>query len=100
MRVKLLLSWDIIAGHEQEYFEFIIREFIPGVQQMGFTLTDAWATVYGDQPQIMVGAVSENRELLDEMLSSTDWKDLYLKLSGLVENYHQKIVPATDAFQF
>jgi hypothetical protein len=97
---KLILSWDILPGHEQEYFEFVIREFIPGVQRLGFTLTDAWATVFGGQPQIMVGAISENRQRLEELLLTTEWKDLYLKLSGLVENYHQKIVPAREGFQF
>ncbi|MGB8252800.1 MAG: hypothetical protein WCF08_06265 [Anaerolineaceae bacterium] len=100
MPAKLILSWDILPGHEQEYFEFVIREFIPGVQKLGFALTDAWATVFGEQPQIMVGAVSENRDHLDEMLQSSEWRDLYLKLSGLIENYHQKIVIARDGFQF
>ncbi len=100
MPAKLILSWDILPGHEQEYFEFVIREFIPGVQRLGFTLTDAWATVFGEQPQIMVGAVSDDRQKLDEMLQSSEWRDLYLKLSGLVENYHQKIVTAREGFQF
>ena len=50
------MTWDIAPEHEQEYFEFVVREFIPGVQRLGFELSDAWATVYGDQPQILVGA--------------------------------------------
>jgi len=49
--VKLIISWDIVQDREQEYFEFVIREFIPGVQRLGFELSDAWATVYGSQPQ-------------------------------------------------
>ena len=40
MPVKLLMSWDIAPEHEQEYFEFVVREFIPGVQRMGFELSD------------------------------------------------------------
>ena len=46
MAVKLLMTWDIKPEHEQEYFEFVIREFIPGIQRLGAELTDAWATVY------------------------------------------------------
>ena len=57
MAVKLIMTWDITPDREQEYFEFVIREFIPGVQRLGFELSDAWATVYGSQPQILVGAV-------------------------------------------
>ncbi|MEW6650862.1 MAG: hypothetical protein AB1453_11825, partial [Chloroflexota bacterium] len=60
MSVKLLMSWDIAPDREQEYFEFVVREFIPGVQRMGFELSDAWATVFGNQPQILVGAVVPN----------------------------------------
>jgi hypothetical protein len=55
MAVKLIMSWDIQPEREQEYFEFVVREFIPGVQRLGFELSDAWATVFGSEPQILVG---------------------------------------------
>ncbi|MBN2258670.1 MAG: hypothetical protein JW704_12790 [Anaerolineaceae bacterium] len=100
MPAKLILTWDILPGHEQEYFEFVVREFIPGVQKLGFNLTDAWATVFGRQPQIMVGAVSENRQRLDDLLQTSEWAALQVKLAGLIENYQQKIVIAKDGFQF
>jgi hypothetical protein len=100
MPAKLILSWDILPGREQEYFEFVVREFIPGVQRLGFDLTDAWATVFGGQPQIMVGAVSDTRQHLKEMLDTPEWLDLQLKLAALIENYQQKIVTAKDGFQF
>jgi hypothetical protein len=51
--VKLLMTWDILPGREQEYFEFVVRDFIPGVQHMGMEPSDAWYTMYGNQPQIM-----------------------------------------------
>ena len=35
MAVKMLMTWDIIPGREQEYFEFVVRDFIPGVQRLG-----------------------------------------------------------------
>ena len=55
---KLIMTWDINPEHEQEYFEFVVREFLPQVQKFGFQLSDAWVTVYGERPQIMVGADS------------------------------------------
>ncbi len=100
MPAKLILSWDILPGREQEYFEFVVREFIPGVQRLGFTLTDAWATVFGHQPQIMVAAIGDSRQLLEEALEGPEWLDLQLKLAPLIENYQQKIVVAKDGFQF
>jgi len=56
--VKLLMTWDILPGQAQEYFEFIVREFLPGMQKLGVEPTDAWYTAYGDSPQIMVGGVA------------------------------------------
>lgn len=98
--VKLIMTWDITPEHEQEYFEFVIREFIPGVQRLGWELTDAWATVYGEQPQILVGATLANLNRARQMLASPEWAALYNKLMDYVQNYSQKIVPARGVFQF
>ncbi|MBA4384199.1 MAG: hypothetical protein C0410_05640 [Anaerolinea sp.] len=98
-QVKLLMTWDIIPEHEQEYFEFVIRDFIPGVQRLGCELSDAWATVYGDQPQILVGAVIPSLNRARQLISSQAWTDLNLKLLEYVQNYDQKIIPAKTGFQ-
>ena len=97
--VKLILTWDIIPEHEQEYFEFVIREFIPGVQRLGCELSDAWATVYGDQPQILVGGVVSSFNRARQMIHSREWSDLNVKLMEFVQNYKQKIIPAKNSFQ-
>ncbi len=98
--VKLIMTWDILPEHEQEYFEFVIREFIPGIQRLGWELTDAWATVYGNQPQILVGATLPTLNRARQLLASQEWGTLHTKLMDFVENYAQKIVPARSVFQF
>jgi hypothetical protein len=98
--VKLIMTWDIMPEHEQEYFEFVIREFIPGVQRLGWELTDAWATVFGNQPQILVGATLPSLNRARQMLASAEWTSLHSKLLDYIENYTQKIVPARSVFQF
>ena len=35
MKVKLLMNWDIKADRQQEYFEFVVREWVPGMQRLG-----------------------------------------------------------------
>jgi len=97
---KLILSWDIARDHEREYFEFVVREFIPGVQRLGLELTDAWATAYGNQPQIMVGAVGNSIEDVRSVLDSNDWLTLSDRLQAYVRNYKEKVVHSTGGFQF
>lgn len=100
MPVKLIMTWDIARDHEEEYFEFVVREFIPGVQRMGFELSDAWATVYGESPQILVGALLPNLTRARHLLRSQEWKTLNGQLQDFVHNYTQKIVEAHGGFQF
>ncbi len=98
--VKLIISWDIVQDREQEYFEFLIREFLPGMQKLGFELSDAWATVFGNEPQILVGAVLPSLEQANDLLASSDWTSLHNRLLDYVENYSQKLVSARGGFQF
>jgi hypothetical protein len=97
---KLIMTWDINPEHEQEYFEFLVREFLPQVQKLGFQLSDAWVTVYGERPQIMVGAILPSTEQIRQVVDSSQWAVLLDKLLGFVTNYRSKIVPASGGFQF
>ena len=99
-KYKLIMTWDIAPEREQEYFEFVVREFIPGVQRMGFELTDAWATIYGTQPQIMVGAALPSLGSVQQVLRSNEWQSLYNQLQDFVQNYTQKVVESQGGFQF
>jgi hypothetical protein len=97
--VKLLMTWDIIPGREQDYFEFVVRDFIPGMQRLGLEPSDAWFTMYGEQPQIMTGAQMPSLSALERTLASTEWQSLVRQLSDYVEEYKFKIVSARPGFQ-
>jgi len=99
MAVKLIMTWDIRQGREQEYFEFVIREFLPSIQRLGLEPSDAWFTMYGDHPQIMIGAVSNDLEEANRALESDQWDELIQKLMEYVENYELKVVQARRGFQ-
>ena len=100
MPVKVIMTWDIAAEHEQEYFEFVIGEWVPGVQRLGFQPVDAWATVFGSYPQIQVGLLADNGSKARELLGSKDWKALEDRLLTFVSNFSYKVVQARVGFQF
>jgi hypothetical protein len=99
VEVKLLMTWDILPGREQEYFEFMVRDFIPGMQRFGLTPSDAWFTVYGDHPQIMAAAQIPTLAEMNKILESSEWNDLTKLLLDYVEDFKFKIVPARAGFQ-
>ncbi len=100
MNVKVIMSWDIIEGREQEYFEFVVRRFMPGVQKLGMALSDAWVTIYGDHPQILVGAVVPGENRAKEIIASEEWQRLNNNLMDFVRNYELKMAPLAGGFQF
>jgi hypothetical protein len=100
MSVKLVMTWDIAPDHEQDYFEFVIGEFIPGIQRLGLQPVEAWATMWGDYPQIQVGILADDLPGAKRVLNSDGWTQLQDRLSPLVSNYSFKIVPARTGFQF
>lgn len=99
MTVKLLMSWDIQPGREQEYFEFVVRDFLPGLQGLGLETTDAWFTMYGEHPQIIAGAQIGSKQDVDKILESSEWFSLTDKLLGYVTDFSYKVVPARKGFQ-
>ncbi|HEY5670066.1 MAG TPA: hypothetical protein VIS10_08690 [Anaerolineales bacterium] len=99
MSVKLLMTWDILPGREQEYFEFVVRDWIPGIQRLGLEPSDAWFTMYGDQPQILAAAQSSSLSSLQHILNSPDWKTLTQQLLDYVEDFNYKVVSARTGFQ-
>ncbi len=96
---KLLMSWNIRPGREDEYFEFTVREFGPGLIKLGVRPTDAWYTQYGDHPQILTGGIVEDIESLQYALASDEWHKLKGKLLTYVTNYSQKVIHASGSFQ-
>lgn len=102
MEVKLIMQWDIKEGMDQEYFDFIVRKWIPASNDLGLETIGAWYTVYSRTkvPQIRVEIRSEDLKSLKDKLNSAEWKDLLSKLDEFIENYSHKIVPMSGNFQF
>lgn len=99
MTVKLLMTWDVVPGREQEYFEFVGRELVPGMQRLGIQPTEAWLTTYGQRPQILTGGVAENVTEMRRALATQEWADLRDRLMEFVANFEFRVVQATGGFQ-
>jgi hypothetical protein len=99
MAVKLLMTGDIKQGREAEFFEFQVREWVPGLQKLGLEPTDAWYTMYGTSPQIMIGGTAKNLRTMNQILATEEWLSLKNQLLGLVDNFDQKVIKASGGFQ-
>lgn len=89
---KLLLSWDIKPDRDQEHFEFMVREFAPRITSLGVTPTEAWFSVYGEGPRIIVEGITEDLDTMKNVLNSPEWDALRNRLQDFIEDYQQKVV--------
>jgi hypothetical protein len=102
MSVKLLMNWDIKPGRDQDYFEFVVHEWIPGITKMGIEPIMAWYTVYSRDdsvPQIMAECIAEDLPTMRQILQSDDWTELHVRLSEFVDNYTHKVVRTSGFWQ-
>ncbi len=99
MSAKLLMRWDVRPETESEYFEFLVHEFIPGLNKLGISDIQVWYTQYGDCEQKLATGIANTTEKMQDALRSKTWSQLNDKLQEYVDNFSQKVIPATGGFQ-
>ena len=102
MSVKLIMKWDIRPNKDQEYFEFVVREWVPATTRLGLRTIGAWYSVYTrdeSEPRIMAESLTEDLNTMREVLRSEDWKKIQDRLMEYVDNYSQKVVYTSGDFQ-
>lgn len=98
--VKVLLSYDMQEGREEECQRYVMQTLAPGLSRLGLRITDAWYTLWGDAPQILGGGVVESLEQANEILNSSDWDELIEGLDPFVENFEVRVVSANGKMDF
>ncbi|MFZ1399144.1 MAG: hypothetical protein WAS33_19715 [Candidatus Promineifilaceae bacterium] len=99
MAAKLLMRWDVRPETESEYFEFLVHEFIPGLNKLGIEDIQVWYTQYGDCEQKLASGIASTTEKMQTALANPSWSHLNDKLQTFVENFSQKVISATGGFQ-
>ena len=101
MAHKVLVTWNSHPRHEKELFHHV-RELVNKASPLGLELRDAWYTVYGNAPEILLGFTprKEQEGGLEASLSSDEWRQLVLEIKDYITDYEQRIIQAADHFQF
>ena len=60
-RVKLLLTYDPLPENREAYFNYVLGEFVPALEHLGLTMSEAWHTAYGSYPFRLGGVPAEDR---------------------------------------
>jgi hypothetical protein len=92
MTVKLNHYWGIIPTLNEDYNKFIIRKFIPGVNQLGMHTVAGWSVLAGVCSEIIFETACSDLEHLERALHTKKYKELKYDLLNYVKNYNTKIL--------
>jgi hypothetical protein len=98
--VLLLLTYDPMPDRREDYFRFVLGEFVPTLERLGLRMTGAWHTAYGDYPLRLTGFVAPDWTTMDSATSSPDFHGLEDRLQDFVVNYQRRVAPLRRRFQF
>ncbi len=99
MPAKLIMRWDIRPETDSEYFEFLVHEFIPGLNKLGIIEIQVWYTQFGECEQKLASGITQSISDMKTALKSEEWEMLTNKLKSYVNNFSQKVINATGGFQ-
>lgn len=97
---KLLVSYDIRPEMVEQYYYYVLKEFVPELETMGLYMFKVWHIAYGNYPIRQMEFVVESMDTLHEVFGSERWVTLEHHLQDLTTNYERKVVPFRKGYQF
>ena len=95
MPVKLNHYWTVIPGKTEEYNKFILKKFIPGINQLGLHTVAVWSVLVGAYSEIMFESVGSDLDLIEKALQNKKYKELKGDLLFFVKKYKTKVLVKT-----
>jgi hypothetical protein len=95
MTVKFNHYWTVIPSKSEEYQKFIIKKFIPGVNQLGMHTIAVWSVLVGAYSEILFESVSNDLEIIEKALQNKNYKELKAELLNYVKKYKTKVLVKT-----
>lgn len=99
MAVKLMHYWTVIPSENHAYADFIINEFIPGINRLGMQTVAGWSVIVGSYSEVILEAVSEDLDQMEAGLKSIEYRHLKSGLLNFIKNYKTKILVSLEKDQ-
>ncbi len=97
---RLLLKYNIRLDQQENYYRYMIGEFVPMMQDMGLTMLFVWQ-VYGDNyPERQVEFVCNSLLVMQGIIASDKFLEAEARLKDFTDMYSRKVVRFKNRFQF
>ena len=96
MSVKFIQYWDVISEREEEFRKFVLKSYIPGVNETGFLkIVESWNVAAGEGPYYIMEGVADSVKSVNDLLQLDEYQKLNHLLHFLISNYKSKLLVPT-----
>jgi hypothetical protein len=99
LEYKIHIAFNIRRTQVEEYYRFVLGEYLPTLQSMGLRLLFVWQIEYGDYPERLLEFACADAETLNSILNSARWHRLEERLQSYTTDYARKLFYFADRFQ-
>lgn len=94
----MLLIYDIRPGVQESYYRYLMQELVPALYEQRLYLQAAWHTIYGEYPSRQVEFITDDRQILVDLIKSPDWHEREDRLQEYTRRYSRRIVTYRGGF--
>jgi hypothetical protein len=96
MTVKFIQYWDVLSEREEEFRKFVLKSYIPGVNETGFLkIVESWNVASGEGPYYIMEGVADSVKNVNNLLQLDEFQKLNHLLHFLITNYKSKLLVPT-----
>lgn len=97
---RVLLTYNILPHTQEDYYRYVIGEFVPTLQQLGLVMLFAWEVHSESHAERQIEFVCENQHTLRAALNSDRFQEAEENLKNYTSSYSRKVVRFKNRFQF
>ena len=96
MTVKFIQFFDILPDKQEEFNQFVLNNYIPGINETGLLkLAGAWRVASGEGPTHIFESVADSLKDVNKVLQMDDIRRLNHLFHFLITSYKSKIMAPT-----
>jgi len=96
MTVKFIQFFDILPDKQEEFSQFVLKNYIPGMNETGLLkIAGSWRVASGEGPTHVFESVADSLKDVITLIQLDDFRKLNHLLHFLITNYRTKIMAPT-----
>lgn len=96
---RLMLFYHIDTSYQDNYYNFVLGDFIPSLQRMDLHMVYAWQ-IYGDSTyHRQLDFICEGEDVIRKLLKDERFINIEKRLKSYTTRYRRKVVIYANRYQ-